>query len=142
MSELHSPSSIAELDDVAFVARFEACEIPCHAFHHAEHLRLGWIYLRAHGLLGAVERFSTALKRFTAHHGAATKYHATITWAFLFLIHERMQASPDARSWDALARAHPDLLERDILRRYYRPETLASPEARASFVLPDRGLSA
>src|SRR5262249_60865903 len=65
------------MDDREFVAAFEACEIANTEFHHADHIRLAWIYLRKFGLLDAFERFTTSLRRFAAHHGKPERYHET-----------------------------------------------------------------
>ena len=68
-------------------------------------------------------------------------YHETITWAYVALIHERVERRPAAH-WEEFCRLNPDLLSwrPSILDRYYRPETLASDLARRVFVLPDAGI--
>jgi hypothetical protein len=128
------------VNDRELVAAVEGCTLAGADFHHADHVRLAWIYLRDLPLIEGLERFATTLRRFAAHHGAAEKYHETITWAYLLLIHERMQATGAARDWEAFRAANPDLLawRPSILERYYTPRTLASETARRSFVLPDR----
>lgn len=127
------------MTDRELVAAVEGCTLGGADFHHADHVRLAWIYLREAPLLEGLERFTATLKRFAAHHGAAGKYHATITWAYLLLIHERMQRS-SATAWDEFAAANADLLawKPSILERYYTAPTLASAVARRTFVLPDR----
>jgi hypothetical protein len=75
-----------------------------------------------------------SLRRFAARAGKANLYHETITVAFMSIVLERMGRSPEL-GWDALLAANPDLCERGLLTRYYRPETLASPVARQRFVL-------
>jgi hypothetical protein len=128
-----------------FVAAVESCTLAAGDFHHADHLRLAWIYLRDYPLLDAVSRFTTSLKRFAAHHGAAEKYHETITWAYLLLIYERMQRAGAPCEWERFCVDNGDLFARrpSILERYYAPGTLSSKIARTSFVLPDaRGLGA
>jgi len=122
-----------------FVAAFEACAIPAGDFRHADHVRLAWIYLRHHALLDAIERFTTSLQRFARHHGAPGLYHETITWAYLLLIHERMQRDGAPKDWDSFREANSDLFDRrpSLLDRYYVPGTLDSDLARRIFVLPD-----
>jgi len=90
-------------------------------------------------LLEAVEKFSAALRRQAAAHGKAERYHQTITWAYLFLINERMVRAGSAQNWQQFAHDNPDVLswENNIVKRYYRPETLTSDLARKIFVLPD-----
>ena len=126
------------MTDAEFAAAFEACAIANTDFHHADHIRLAWIYLREHPLLAAIDRFSTSLRRFAAHHGVPGLYHETITLAFLLLIHERMNGESAFVDFRA---ANPDLFKwkPSVLDRYYRAETLASDLARRVFVLPDRG---
>src|SRR5436190_21515514 len=120
-----------------FVGAFEACTIAAGDFHHADHVRLAWIYLREHRLLTAIERFTTSLKRFAAHHGVPGLYHETITWAYLLLIHERMNGES---SFEEFRAANPELFrwKPSVLEGYYKPETLASERARRVFVMPDR----
>jgi hypothetical protein len=131
-----------DVDDDEFLRLFETLELPAIHFHHREHVRLAWIYLSRHAALEALQRFTASLKAFVAHHGAERKYHETVTWGFLLLIHERMHGAPEGQTWEQFAATHPDLLDwkNNVLRRYYRAETLDSERARAAFVLPDRSL--
>jgi len=123
------------VDDRELIAAFEDCTLPPALFTHRQHVRVGWIYLTEGTLLEALPRFVGSLKRYATSLGATTKYHETITFAFLFLIHERMQRTP-ADTFDDFAVAHPDLFE-PILDRYYTAETLRSDLARQTFVMPD-----
>jgi len=125
--------------DADFLAAFEGGTLPEERFHHRDHIRLAWLMLRAEPLPAALARFAAGLRRFAARHGKAGLYHETITWAYLFLIHERMQRDTTAE-WLEFAAANPDLLtwRPSILGAYYREETLRSDLARATFVLPDR----
>ena len=127
------------MTDAEFTAAFEACAIANGDFHHADHIRLAWIYLREHPLLAAIDRFATSLRRFAAHHGVPGLYHETITWAYLLLIHERMNGES---AFDEFRAANPDLFtwKPSVLDRYYSAGTLASDHARRVFVLPDVGV--
>jgi hypothetical protein len=124
------------MNDREFLQAFEALTFPADSFHHRDHVRLAWIYLREDSLLGALARFRTSLRRFAQNAGAAGVYHETITLAFLLVIHERMAAG---QTFDQFAAANPDLFtwKPSVLDRYYRGETLQSDLARATFVLPD-----
>ena len=126
------------MSDRDFVAAIEGCAIAGSDFHHADHIRLAWIYLREHPLIEAIDRFTTALKRFAAHHGVPEKYHETITWAYLLLIHERLQRGGASATWDQFRAANSDLFawKPSILERYYATATLQSDVARRVFVLP------
>jgi hypothetical protein len=131
------------MNDREFVEAFEACSIASADFHHADHVRLAWIHLRERPLIEAIERFTTSLQRFAAHHGIAGLYHETITWAYLLLIHERLQRDGTAQDWEAFRDANGDLFARkpSILEQYYAAETLKSDVARRTFVLPDAGVN-
>ena len=126
------------MNDREFAAAFENATLE-EEFHHRDHVRMGWIYLREHGLLDALARFSAALRRYAASKGKPDRYHETITFAFLLLIYERMQRS-GASTWEEFEPANSDLFgwNPSVLSAYYRPEVLASDDARARFLLPDR----
>jgi hypothetical protein len=128
------------LSDDEFIARFEDCTLPGASFHHASHVKLAWLYLNRLTLLEAIARFSEGLKRFATANGKPDRYHETITWAFLFLIHQRLSDRKANDSWEIFAAANPDLVnwEENILRRYYQEETLQSEQAKKCFLLPDR----
>ena len=128
------------MTDEDLVRCFEEAREPPGGFHHREHVRVAWSYLRQFPLPGALQRFSDGLRRYVDARGATRLYHETITVAFVLLIAERLDETGRARSWDEFAAAHPDLLtwKPSILDRYYRAETLASERARRTFVMPDR----
>ena len=124
------------MNDREFLNAFEGATLP--ELHHRDHVRAAWCYLRELSLLEALERFSASLKRFAAAKAAPELYHETITWAFVFLINERLVAH---ETWDAFAGRNADLFawRPSILDRLYRPDTIRSDRARRSFVLPDAG---
>ncbi len=126
------------MTDAEFVRAFEDCTLPNTAFHHRDHVRLAWLYLREASALEALARFAAGLKRFAAFNGHPGLYHETITWAYLFLIHERMANGAGEETWKEFAARNPDLLswKPSILDRYYDAETLRSERARRVFVLP------
>jgi hypothetical protein len=101
-------------------------------------VRLGRWYVQRYGTAAALARFSASLRRFAESHGS-TKYHETITWAYLLVIADRLAEAPADQSWDAFAAANPDLLRfPGVVGDLYRPETLQSAQARARFRMPDR----
>jgi hypothetical protein len=127
------------LDDEALLEGFEQGTIPATDFHHAEHVRVAWMYLRRYPLPDALSRFINSLKRFAAGHGVPGLYHETITVAFVLIIAERLGGAPEL-SWTDFAAINPDLLswKPSVLATFYTEETLASERARRSFVMPDR----
>jgi len=122
------------MSDAELVERFERGDVG--ELHHADHVRVAFAYLQTMPLLDAIGRFSAALRRFAAAHGRPELYHETITWAFLLIMHERMQHAPG--EWEAFARENGDLLrwKPSVLEAYYPDEVLQSELARRVFVLP------
>jgi hypothetical protein len=132
------------LDD-KLLEKFEDTSLPLASFRHEEHVRIAYLYLRAHPLLHVLEKFPANLKKFAAAHGKVGLYHQTISWAYLFLIHQRLVANAETSygpvtSWAQFKQRNPDLLDRSnpILAKYYAEESLASPVAREHFLMPDR----
>lgn len=133
-------TSVAPLLDAStFVARFRDGTLGTDHFHHRDHVRMAWLYVREHGLEAAVTRFTADLRAFALAKGAPGLYHATITVAYLTLVAERLCVTPDAE-WDTFAAAHADLLrwKPSVIDAYYSAGRLWSDQARAQFVLPDR----
>lgn len=127
------------MTDVEFIGQFENGTLPPEAFHHRDHVKAAWLYLHRYPVHEALQRFCDSLKNFAAVHGKANLYHETITWAYFLLIRERMKRL-GSQNWEAFAAANPDLFDwtNNILKTYYREETLRSDIARQVFVLPDR----
>jgi hypothetical protein len=131
------------LTDDELIAGFEAASLA--AFHHRDHVRVAWIYLRRLGLHGALAAVSHGLQRMSAAKGQAAKYHETVSWLYVFVIHERLAGERAAEAgagagWEAFVAANPDLFGNwgGFAKRFYTPRTLGSPLARRTFVLPDR----
>ena len=125
------------MSDAELVARFERAEVE--QFHHSDHVRVAFAYLRTMPLLDAIRGFSAALRRFATAQGKPGLYHETITWAFLLIIHERMQRTP-AAAWEGFIAENEDLLhwKPSVIDSYYPAEVLQSELARRVFVLPAR----
>jgi hypothetical protein len=129
------------LDDDALLDGFASARLPGGEFRHEEHVRAAFLYLARTGDFGeAAVRFRRDLRRFAAAHGAAGRYHETLTWAYLALINERAHGSSFASS-AAFLRLHPELLDQKegLLSRYYDVGSVArSDRAKQVFLLPQR----
>jgi hypothetical protein len=135
--------------DRDFIRAFESCTLPPEEFPHRAHVRLAWLYLREGSLLDALPRFVEGLKRYAGSLGASAKYHETVTWAYMFLIHERMsRAEPE--TFDQFAAANEDLFhgilgvlpQRDALVRPRPPDVRdAGRVARVIGAPPSRPLA-
>jgi hypothetical protein len=125
--------------DSELIWQFESDALPEDSFHHADHVRLAFAYLNRYPALQALDKFSNALKRYAAARGKPERYNETVTYAYFFLIRERVARSGGGE-WDDFARRNADLLAwRDgILTRYYEEATLQSQLARGLFLFPDK----
>jgi len=122
--------------DCPELRRFVRGEIPAREFPHREHLRMAFEMLRRHDFPETVLHYSRALRTMTERAGKPEAFHQTVTIAFLALIAERMEGA-GAADFTAFTQANPDLLEKSVLRRWYRPERLGSEAARRTFLLPE-----
>jgi hypothetical protein len=127
----------SQLSDDEFLAAFESATVT--EFHHVDHIRVAWIYLRRLPFPEASWRMAESLRHFAAAKGAHQKYHETITQAWMLLVRGALDRDgPDAASdFDAFAAAHPELLDVHALERFYSSQLLATSTARAEFVPPD-----
>jgi hypothetical protein len=131
---------MSDSQEAELLRQFEDCSLPLERFHHSVHVQIAFLYLRKYPPLEVLRRFPEALKRYAAAHGRTRLYHETITWAYILLIHERIQRTARQQAWEEFACTNPDLLTwtDSILKRYYRDETLSSDLARAVFLFPDK----
>jgi len=127
------------VSDDELIEKFEDGSLPLAEFHHEQHVRVAFLYLRKYPVLEVLARFPANLKRFAATHGKDGLYHETITWAYLFIVSERVARAGETQTWEHFRATNPDLLDckTPLLRRYYRDETLASAFARERFLMPD-----
>jgi hypothetical protein len=126
------------LSDRKFRAAFEAGAFAPADFSHRAHVRLAYVYLAESDADLALERYRAALVGFLAHHGIpATKYHETLTRAWLLGVNHFMQRSPEASSADDFIARNALLLDSKIMLTHYSADLLFSPEARADFVEPN-----
>ena len=121
------------------VAAFESASINPADFHHREHLYVAWCYLRELPAEQALARYVHHLRRLAEALGVPHKFHATMTWAYVVLIHDAMERSPDS-SFEALLAKNPALLDHraGALYEHYDRRQLETDEARTRFVLPRR----
>jgi len=126
------------LEPTLTIEQFESGQIDPEHFDHEAHVYIGWLYVREFELAVAIAKFDAGLKRLTTHLGVPEKYHATITWLFLFLIAERFDSN---ESWHCFRSRNKELIgdSRMTLSRYYSDALLFSERARERFLLPDKG---
>jgi hypothetical protein len=128
------------MTDDELLQRFEAGSLPPGGFHHADHVKVVWLYLQRYPVAEVLTRLAAGLQALARATGKPHLYHETITWAYVLLIHERMARTGPDQSWAEFSQTHPDLLNwtDSLVRGYYREETLRSDLARRVFVFPDK----
>jgi hypothetical protein len=128
------------MTDEELIERFENCTVSGASFHHPDHVKVVWLYLRGNSVLKTLSRFSEGLKRLAMANGKPNLYHETITWAYVFLINERMKRNGGEQSWVEFVGSNADLCDwnNSILKSYYQDDTLRSEVARRVFVFPDK----
>jgi hypothetical protein len=135
------------MTDAEFLSALETCTLPQSDFGHSAHVRAAYLYLRAEGFSGALERTRRAIRAYALHLGKSGLYHETITVAYLALIQQHMFQRGDGRDggdggegegggWAAFERDNPELFRPGLLLDYYPKAQLESDLARRVFVLP------
>jgi hypothetical protein len=103
---------------------FEAGRINGSEFPHVRHLRVAWGLSRRYTRDEAFARLAQGIRGIAARAGVPGKYHETMTRAWFEL-------AAQAESLDA----HPELLDRSLLSRYYSAERLEA--GRHEWLEPD-----
>ncbi len=118
------------------LAALEAGRMDAAQFSHRDHVLSAWELLRQEEFFAAAHRYAAAIRRLAEAAGAPGKYSATITFAFLSLIAERMDASADDA--ETFLADNPDLLAPGVLAPLYSADRLASALGRRVALMPDR----
>lgn len=124
-------------DHAANLDRLIAGTLTPSEFGHADHIGVAFEALSRWEFFEAAQRIATGIRSLAEAAGAPEKFNATITFAFLSLIAERMACVP-AASAEAFIGANPDLLRSAFLDQLYSQQRLTSALARQTVLLPDR----
>ena len=128
------------MNDDAFLAAFEACTIE--EFHHRDHIKVAYLYLRRYPLDDAIAKVRTGLKALAVAWNAPVNdlekgYHETMTQAWVRLVHRTFSDHGDAQNADAFCDRHPQLMEKELLKSFYSKERLMTWAAKREYVEPD-----
>ena len=123
-------------EDQQFLAKFEDLSLDPAEFDHKGHVRLAWLLLRSKPFAEALTHLSSGISRYATSLGAASKFHATLTFAFTCLVAERL-ANHD--TFSGFIAAHPELLDQPstLIGAYYSPARLDEPKAKSEIIPPD-----
>jgi len=123
----------SHLSDDEFLDAFHSCRLRTSEFRHADHLRLAWLHLAREPFDAALDRVRGGIQAFAKHYHLSGLYHETITTAWMHLL-----AAHDESTFDEFLSVNESQLSSNLLHRFWTPEILASREARAHWVPPDR----
>src|SRR3954452_12353186 len=102
-------------EDVALVRALERGVVPDGGFHHADHLRVAWLYLEECGSAeAALARMAATLQRFAAAVGTPGKYSDALTAFWMYQLASARAVMPGA-AIDEVFAACPRLLDKDLV---------------------------
>jgi len=133
MKEIH-----LKFTDEEFREKFENFDLPSGTITHEAHFRIAWVYIKDYDFETALEKVNEGIKNYDNKHGDGTKYHATITYAYMKILESRA-ANQHYDDWQEFIFENEDLLKPvdEVLLKYYNKETLFSDRAKSEFLEPD-----
>jgi hypothetical protein len=127
--------------DAELTRALERCDVPNEGFHHVSHLRVARVYLSESATVDeAINRMATTLRRFAASVGKAEKYSQATTVFWMHQVAAVRAVMPDADA-DAMLRAYPRLLDKNLILAYYSGDDPAPGSTHSSSDAPDRSVS-
>jgi hypothetical protein len=128
-------------EDETFLQQFETKTLPLEDWHHQQHIKVAYLYLRKYPFEKAMERMREGVKAFNAAKGIPEAldrgYHETMTQAWLRLVYFTLCEYGPAESAEAFYEQSPQLQQKKILRFFYTKELFTSWQAKKEFVDPD-----
>ena len=109
-------------------------------FRHLDHIGVTYEALARHEFFDAAYRMSSALRALAERAGVPEKFNATMTWAYMSLIAERMRTTEHRNAAEFIDR-NPDIASSAALEPWYSQHRLKSDLARSTVLLPDGGLA-
>jgi len=129
------------MDDEAFIQKFEAAAWAPDQWHHREHIKIAYLYLRRYSFQDALGRLRTGIQALNAAQQVPESpnrgYHETMTQAWLRLVHVSLGLYGPSETADAFYDQNPQLSQKQTLRLFYSPHRFGSPNAKHEFVEPD-----
>ena len=134
------PLQRTRMNDEEFLSAFEACTLE--EFHHRDHIKVTYLYLRRHPLDEAITKVRTGLQALAVAWSAPIDdlekgYHETMTQAWVRVVHLTLSDCGAAANADAFCDQQPKLMQKALLQLFYSPERLMTWEAKREFVEPD-----
>src|SRR5690349_24470242 len=109
MTQSWNRSSACVWSDEKLLPAFGGLSFPVGQFHHREHIRVAWLYLKSSDATRAAERMAAGIRRFANHHGATRKYHHTQTLAWMRLVAAALVETLEGHDFARFLAVHPEL---------------------------------
>ncbi len=133
------PATEIEIDE--FLTAFESGTLPKERWTHAAHLLVGACYVHRLGQSSAVNHMRKCVRRYNEAVGgkntATSGYHETITIFWIKVLDALLlNAQPIARAEVAALAVERFAPQRDLFRRFYDFDLIASNVSRAVWIPP------
>lgn len=128
-------------DDETLLTQFEAATWPLKEWHHRQHIKIAYLYLRQHPFDVAAQKMRTGLLAYNAANhvpdGLDRGYHETMTQAWMRLVYLTLCEFGPSESADAFVDKHTQLLSKRAPLFFYSRDRIMSAEAKRQFIAPD-----
>lgn len=129
------------ITDDQLLAAFEAATLSPEEWHHREHVKIAYLYLRLLPFEAAFERMRAGLIALNAAHRVPDAidrgYHETITRGWMHLVDCTLREFGPAENADAFLEKQTQLLATRSLLFFYSRDRIMSAEAKRGFIEPD-----
>jgi hypothetical protein len=127
------------MNDQDFIKKFEDGSFAKKDWSHTNHVRMAYIYLQNNSLELGTEKIRKGLIYLIKTQWVEEdQFHETLTTGWARLIDTMIRKGPRSQNFEEFAKLNPQLLDRHSIYFFYSPELMASKEARAKFIAPDR----
>jgi transketolase len=129
------------ISDEDFLAQFESATWPLENWHHRQHIKVAYLYLRKYPFAQAQTRIREKIRAYNTAKNVPESltggYHDTMTQAWMYLVYFTLCEYGAAENADGFYEQHPQLWRHKSLRFYYTRERFLTQEAKEKFVAPD-----
>lgn len=123
------------MTDQEFLKAFEDCSLT--EFHHRDHIRMAWLYLREFGYEKGSSKVAEGIRRFAATKNQNRLYHETITQFWIRLVQHVIENHTPAKDFAEFINSFPRLSDSKSIFRHYSRDLLMSESARLQCQEPD-----
>ncbi len=130
------------MTDDEFLAAFESCTLPYEQWNHHAHVRVAFLYAARHDAPSAADHMRSGIRAYNkakqVPEAVDRGYHETTTSAFMQLVSEAVAAAEPCTTFEEFSQRWPQLFDKRVLLKFYSRSRIMSPEAKVTFVEPDK----